>query len=218
MIFHPVAQRSPEWQALRLGIPTSSEFHRIITAQKGELSKSASRYAHALVAEMLLGEAQDARIGELEWVARGRQLEPHAVQQYEFETDCDTRPGGFCTTDDGRMGCSPDRLMLAAAGAVEIKCTAPATHMGLLMDGPGDDYRQQVQGTLLITDLDFVDFYGYHPNLPPACWRTGRDEPFIAKMRAALAEFCDMKDAMLARALASGFYQDRAVPRLVVPA
>ena len=210
----PVTQLTPEWHALRLGIPTASQFHRIITAAKGELSKSASRYAHALVAEILLGEAQDAPIGDLEWVARGRQLEPHAVRQYEFETDTETRPGGFVTTDDGRMGCSPDRLVMGEAGAVEVKCCSPAVHMGLLMDGPGDDHRQQVQGLLLVAELDFVDFYGWHPDLPPASWRTGRDEPYIAKMRAALNEFCDMKEDMLRRALASGFYQDRSPLRV----
>ena len=200
-------QGGPEWLAARLGIPTSSEFHRIITAAKGDLSKSARKYAHQLVAETLLGEPLESPIGNLDWVVRGKLLEPQAVQQYEFTTDVETRAVGFVTTDDGRIGCSPDRLIVGQAGGVEIKCTAPQTHVGFLLDGPGEDYRQQVQGQLLIAELDWVDLYAFHPCLPPVLIRTCRDEPYIAKMRAALVEFCDMKDAMLEQARASGFFQ-----------
>ena len=206
-------QGSSEWLAARLGIPTSSEFHRIITAAKGDLSKSARRYAYQLVAETLLGEPLESSIGNLDWVVRGKLLEPQAVQQYEFTTDVETRPVGFITTGDGRIGCSPDRLIVGQAGGVEIKCTAPATHVGFLLDGPGEDYRQQVQGQLLVAEVEFVDLYAFHPVLPPVLIRTHRDEPYIAKMRAALDEFCDMKDVMLEQARASGFFQANAATK-----
>ena len=200
-------QGTPEWLAARLGIPTSSEFHKIITAVKGDLSKSARKYAHQLVAEILLGEPLETSIGNLEWVARGKLLEPQAVQQYQFTTDIETRAVGFVTTDCGRLGCSPDRLVIGERGSLEIKCTAPQTHMGFLLDGPGDDYRQQVQGQLAIAELEWVDLYAFHPSLPPVTIRTCRDEPYIAKLRAALTEFLDMRDEMLAKARASGFFE-----------
>ena len=208
MKLHHVEQGTPAWLALRLGVPTASEFHKIITAAKGDLSKSARKYAHQLVAEILLGEPLDTSIGNLEWIARGKLLEPQAVSQYEFAEDVETLPVGFVTTDDGRIGCSPDRLIVGVRGGVEIKCTAPATHIGFLIDGPGDDYRQQVQGQLAVAELEYVDLYGYHPALPPALIRTVRDEPYIAKLNAALAEFLDMRDAMLATARASGCVQE----------
>lgn len=205
-IIHDVVQGTAAWQAVRLGIPTASEFHKIITAAKGDLSKQARKYAHQLVAETLLGEPLDTGIGNLEWIARGKLLEPHAVQQYEFTTDTETRAVGFITTNDGRLGCSPDRLIVGQRGGLEIKCTAPATHMGFLIDGPGDDYKQQVQGQLAIAELEYVDLYAFHPSLPPAQIRTHRDESYIAKMRAALTEFLDMRDAMLLKAKASGCF------------
>jgi hypothetical protein len=211
-IIHDMPQGTPAWFAARLGIPTSSSFDRIITAAKGELSKQARKYAHQLVAEILLGEPMDAATGNLEWVARGKLLEPQAVQQYEFTTDTETRAVGFITTDDGRLGCSPDRLVIGQRGALEIKCAAPQTHMGYLLDGPGDDYKQQVQGQLAIAELEYVDLYAFHPSLPPATIRTYRDEPYIAKMRAALSEFLDMRDSMLAQARASGGF-DAALER-----
>jgi hypothetical protein len=200
-------QGSPEWLTARLGIPTSSEFHRIITAVKGDLSKSARKYAHELVAETLLGEPLQSTIGNLDWIVRGKLLEPQAVQQYEFSNDVETRAVGFVTTDDGRIGCSPDRLIIGQRAGLEIKCTAPQNHLGFLIDGPGDDYKQQVQGQLGIAELEYVDLYGFHPSLPPVTIRTYRDEPYITKMRAALTEFLDMRDEMLAKARASGFFQ-----------
>jgi hypothetical protein len=203
-IIHDMEQGTPEWLAARLGIPTASEFHRIITAAKGELSKQARKYAQQLVAETLLGEPLDTGIGNLELVARGRLLEPLAVQQYEAATGTETRAVGFITTNDGRVGCSPDRL-IGQRGGLEIKCPAPLTHMGYLIDGPGDDHKQQVQGQLAVAELEWVDLYSFHPDLPPAKIRTYRDEPYIAKMSMALAEFLDMRDAMLAKATADGW-------------
>jgi hypothetical protein len=208
-----VEQGTEAWLKARLGIPTASEFHRIITAVKGDLSKQARKYAHQLVAETLLGEPLDTGIGSLEWIMRGKLLEPQAVQQYEFTTDTETRAVGFVTTDCGRLGCSPDRLIIGQRGGLEIKCTAPATHMGFLIDGPGDDYRQQVQGQLAIAELDYVDLYAFHPSLPPVQIRTYRDEPYIAKMRSALTEFLDMRDEMLLKAKAGGCFD--AVARKV---
>ncbi len=200
-------QGSPEWLAARLGIPTASEFHRIITAVKGDLSKQARKYAHELVAEILLGRPLEAPAVNSFAMLRGKQLEPQAVQQYEFATDTETRAVGFITTDDGRLGCSPDRLVIGQRGALEIKCQLDGNHMGLLLDGPGEDYRQQVQGQLAIAELEFVDLYGFHPCLPPVTIRTYRDEPYISKLRAALGEFLDMRDAMLEQARASGFFE-----------
>lgn len=206
MIIHDVIQGSQGWLSARLGIPTSSEFQKIITAAKGDLSKQARKYAHQLVAETLLGEPLDSGIGNMEWILRGKLLEPQAVQQYEFTTDTETRAVGFITTDCGRLGSSPDRLIGQRAG-LEIKCTAPATHMGFLIDGPGDDYRPQVQGQLAIAELEWVDLYGFHPALPPVQIRTYRDEGYITKMRAALTEFLDMRDVMLEQARRSGFFE-----------
>lgn len=211
MITHDVEQGSEAWLRLRLGRPTASEFHRIITAAKGDLSKQARRYAHQLVAETLLGEPVELPMN-LEWIIRGKLLEPQAAAQYEFTTDTETRPVGFVTTDDGRIGCSPDRLIVGARGAVEIKCPAPTNHVGMLIDGPGDDYRQQCQGILAVAELEWCDLYVYHPQLPPLLLRTYRDEPYIAKMTSALVEFLDMRDAMLATARASGFFAAPELP------
>lgn len=203
-------QGSDAWLTARLGIPTASQFHRIITAAKGDLSKSARKYAHELVAETLLGRPLEKPPGSPYAMARGKALEPAAFHQYEFTHDVEVRRVGFVTTDDGRIGGSPDGLIIGARGGLEIKCTMDEGHMGIFIDGPGDDYKQQVQGNLAIAELEWWDLHAYHPELPPATIRTVRDEPYISKMRAALAEFLDMRDAMLVQARASGFFAERA--------
>ncbi len=204
-------QNSDAWLAARLGIPTASEFHRIITAVKGDLSKSARKYAHALVAETLLGRPLEKPPGTPWAMERGKLLEPPAIQQYSFTNDVEVRRVGFVTTDDGRVGCSPDGLIIGTRGGLEVKCTLDENHMGILLDGPGDDYKQQVQGNLATAELEWWDLYAYHPELPPKTIRTYRDEPYIAKMGAALTEFLAMRDEMLAKARASGFFEARAM-------
>jgi hypothetical protein len=204
-------QGSEAWQTARLGIPTASEFHKIVTPARGELSKQSRGYAHQLVAEILLGVPCGANIENMEWVARGRLLEPIAAEQYEFTTDAVTKPVGFITTDDGLLGCSPDRLIVGTRGGLEVKCCNPGTHMGYVLDGVPDTYRPQVQAQLAIAELAWVDLYCFHPDLPPVIIRTQRDDSYIAKMSAALREFLDMRDEMLAKARASGFFTERAV-------
>jgi hypothetical protein len=203
-------QGSSEWLKLRLGIPTASEFHKIITPTKGDLSKQARSYAYQLVAETLLGEPLESSLGNIDWIVRGKLLEPEAVRHYEFTTDTETRAVGFITTDCGRIGCSPDRLIVGTRGGLEIKAPLPATHVGYLVDGMGDSYRCQVQGQMAVAELAYVDFLSYHPGLPPVLIRTHRDEPYITKMRAALAEFLAMRDEMLATAKATGFFDAMA--------
>ena len=210
MIIHNVEQGSEQWLKLRLGIPTASEFHRIVTPARGDMSKQSRGYAHQLVAEILLGEPCGTNIENMEWVARGRLLEPIAVQQYEFTTDAETKLVGFITTDDGRIGASPDRLIVGERGGLEIKACAPGTHMGYMLDGVPDTYRPQVQGQCAVAELAWVDLYAFHPDLPPVTIRTYRDDAYIAKMDAALREFLDIRDQMLVKARASGFFEDRA--------
>jgi hypothetical protein len=216
---HNVEQRSAEWYKLRLGIPTASEFHNIVGNTTGELSRArdkkglsevARKYAYRLVAEKLLGRPLEKPPGTPWAMERGKLLEPAAIEQYAFINDVELRQVGFVTTDDGRVGCSPDSLIIGAKGGLEVKCLLDEGHMGLLIDGPGDTFKPQVQGNLAGCELEFWDLHGYHPDLPSRTIRTYRDEPYIAKMGAALTEFLAIRDEMLQRAMASGFFAERA--------
>ena len=56
MKFYDVAQQTPEWEKLRIGIATASSFNRILTPKKLELSAQASDYANELIAERILNQ------------------------------------------------------------------------------------------------------------------------------------------------------------------
>lgn len=199
-------QGSDEWLSARLGVPTASQFHRIITTAKGDLSKQASKYAYELVVETLLGRPLEGPVPNTFAMERGRALEPIAAQHYEFTTDTETRLVGFVTTDDGRLGASPDRLIVGQRGGLEIKCKLDANHVAILLEGPEDDHKQQVQGCMAVCEAPWWDLLAYHPDLPPSLTRIERDEPYITKMGAALREFVAMRDDMLIRARALGFH------------
>jgi hypothetical protein len=209
---HDVQQGSPEWLKLRLGIPTASEFEKIVTPT-GKLSAQARKYAHRLIAEGLLQTSLDS-IDGLEWIARGKELEPDAVKLYEFENDVTTEAVGFITSDDGLIGCSPDRLV-GDAGLLEVKCPAPQTHVGYFLDGFGNDYVPQVQGQLYVAEREWCAKFSYHPEFPPVSVTTYRDEPFIKLLASSLSAFNDMKAEMLERIRAQGFFAARG--RVVTP-
>lgn len=206
MIVHEdVEQGSAAWMALRIGRPTSSEFHRIVTPT-GKFSTQSKAYAHRLVAERLLNRTLDS-IDGLKWVEHGKENEEAAAKQFGFEEGVKLRKVGFITSDDGKMGASPDRLMIGRNEALEIKCCSPQVHLGYLLDGLGNEYVPQVQGQMLVGEFNCVTRYAWSAELPTVLDRTYRDEAFIAKLRAALDEFTDGLEEMYHRALASGAFQ-----------
>lgn len=203
--FYPVEQGSTRWYELRLGIPTASNFNKIITP-KGDKSKQARKYQYRLIAERLLKESQDDQLGMVRWVEHGNENEPKAAAMYEFTNEMRLEPGGFVTTDDGRIGCSPDRLLDSGRQALELKAPAPWTQVGYLLDGPGDDYRPQVQGQLYVGGFEAVHFYSYHPQMPAVHLVTPPDRGFQRLLQPTLNAFCDELDQLTERARSLGGY------------
>ena len=215
MIVHDVEQGSAEWFALRRGIVTASMAHQIITPAKGQLSKSADKLAYRLIAERLLNITTETVEGQ-EWMIRGREMEPRAVKHYEFVNEVETERAGFCTTDDGMVGASPDRFIKGRGAGLEVKCPAPHTHVQYLLEGPGEDYRPQVQCQLLVCEFDYVDFLTYHERMPARTLRTGRDEPYLALMRDVLEQFKNRLLVLTERARELGAFQAYAEARTPV--
>src|SRR5438270_4031477 len=107
-IFHDVAQYSEVYELLKLGIPTSSNFHKIITPQ-GKPSKQWREYACVLIAERIL--QQKIEFYNSPAMERGLIVEAEAVDWYEFDHDVTVQKVGFITDDNYTMGCSRDRLV-----------------------------------------------------------------------------------------------------------
>ena len=186
-IYHHIQQRSEQWFALRVGMPTASDFSDLITPG-GKPSKSADGLLCKLLAEAMMGHEIKTPVTAA--MLNGIELEPKAIAAYEFETDCKTDDGGFFTDDEARYGASPDRIV-GTDGLLECKCPSPAVHMGYLID-PGSmarDKAPQVQGQLLVTGRAWVDLTSYHPEMPLVIARVLRDEEYIGKLKTALDEF-----------------------------
>ncbi len=186
-----VAQGTDEWLACRLGMPTASCFDKIIQPRKLKYSASASGYRDQLLAERMLGQPLEEFDGTM-WTNRGTSMEAEAIAYFQLIKDVEVRRVGFCTTDDGRVGCSPDGLV-GENGGLEIKCRGAKAHMGTLM-GADPATATQVQGSLLVTERDYWDMLSYNPAFPPTLIRVYRDEPFIAALSGCLVRFLEELD------------------------
>jgi hypothetical protein len=205
MILHRVDQGSVAWYEARLGIPTASNFNRIVTAG-GKPSKQADVYMYKLICERLLHETQDDQIGFIRWVEHGRASEPNAIAAFEFVNDVQLEPGGFITSNDRRIGASPDRLFKGHREGLEVKCPAPHTHLGYLLDGLGEDHMIQVQGQILVGGFEAVNFLSWHPQMPMFHRVILPDRGFQGVLASALNTFCDLLEMKTERARALGAY------------
>lgn len=185
-------QGSQEWLQARRGIPTASQFDRIITTG-GKLSGQSTSYLAELLAERLGAESSDLKTEDME---RGTALEPQARKAYEFETgDSVEQVGGIYLDETKSVLCSPDGLIPAKKRGIEIKCPKLKTHIRYILEDvlPGE-YLLQVQGALLITGYETWDFISYCPEYPPCdIWikTVERDETLIKQLRKALTQFCE---------------------------
>ena len=185
-IFHDVAQYSEEHDRLRLGIPTSSNFHKIITPQ-GKPSKQWREYACVLIAERLLHRKLEFYNSPA--MERGLIVEAEAADWYEFDQDVTVQRAGFITDDRRRMGCSPDRLV-GDEGLLEIKAPLPHTQVEYWLSGEvSERFRPQLQGQLYVSQRSWVDILCRHDVLPKLVVRVEPDDKFIAAFDRELQIF-----------------------------
>lgn len=191
MIIHDMEQRTPEWFAIRSGKPTSSEFKRLVTP-KGKASSMAESWGKELAGEKYLGYPLSSFDGNAH-TERGNELEPEALEYYTETTGNVVTPVGFITDDLMRYGSSTDGLTedKEGKGAVEVKCLSNKNHLFMLLTylktkNVPDDYTPQVQGEILVGELDWVDLLFYHPDFDSVIVRQYPDEKFQSLLKSQL--------------------------------
>ena len=145
-----------------------------------------------------------------EWMDRGKELEPAAVQQFEFVNEIQTEKVSFITNDDGSVGCSPDRVIMSGKDidkVLEIKCPSLPVHLQRRLFGQDDAYVCQVQGQIMLSEVDEAIYYSFHPLGPAYLIRTFRDDEFIKDLDAAVREFNDRLHELHLRAISLGDWQ-----------
>lgn len=223
-------QGSKEWLLARVGIPTASEFKRLITPGKWEPSKSDTRhnYAIELLTEIITGFPLDSFTGAA--MDHGKDWEPKARAAYEMICGKDVEICQFYTNDEGTIGASPDGFV-GEDGAVEIKCPEKREiHVGNMVDklqydlmpedwtrtveaknlsGFAQDHWIQTQGQLYITGRKWADLISYFGGLPMVMVRIYPNSVFQEKLHKSLMEFCELLDGLVAKAKAADWITEK---------
>lgn len=189
MIIHcEYEQGSEAWMRARAEVPTASEFHHLVTP-KGKIKngEAAKTYLAEKLAQKWLGGPLQ---GGGSWATeQGTIREQDAIPGYTFDTGVVVERVAFVTTDDGRVGCSPDGLIGETSG-IEVKCPQPQTHVKYLLAGVvPDDYVLQVQGSLWVTQRPTWVFLSFCPKFPSLTLTVEPDLDIQESISEALALF-----------------------------
>ncbi len=187
-------QGTSEWWAAKLGVPGSSDFSKILTPAKLEVSSSSRAYSDKLLGERMSGKTDDGF--KSDWMKRGTELEPEAADYYAFINNVKLERVGFCLHDSGLFGCSPDRLINRKAG-LEIKCLSPGVHARCLLNNKlPTAHRLQVIGSLLASEYEYWDFLSYNPDMVSLMIRTYPADftEEMKKLDTGLRVFCKKLD------------------------
>ncbi len=176
--FHDVEQGSLEWFKLRLGLPTASMFHAVLSSSHDKLIRT--DYMRKLAGEIVTGKPMETYSNRA--MERGKEIEPEARRHYAFTHDVELTQIGFIT--NGIAGCSPDALV-GDDGILELKNNSPHILIELL-DIPPDRFpakhKAQCQGSLWVTGRKWVDLVSYCQGMKTFERRAPRDEVYIARL------------------------------------
>ena len=206
-----IKQNTEEWERARLGIPTASEFHRIITPggkgnDKPKQSSQWTTYMNKLLLEYVTGfpcnYEEDAY--QSPWMEHGHDYENKVAQSFELMTGYVLSKVGFVTNWDGTIGASPDRLAAEQTnklsqqkiiGGVELKSPSPWVQIGYLLDKESlrSKYYCQLQGQLFVCELEkqFIASDSHKLKAEPVILEVPRDDKFQGSLALYLREFVD---------------------------
>ena len=195
-IFEEIEQNTDAWRKLRAGLPTASEFSDVIAKKgpRGGLPKGRQKLMWRLAGEIITGEPEDTYSNPD--MARGHAREDEARDLYAFLKDAEPKRVAFIR--NGNCGCSPDSL-IGGDGLLEIKDAKPSVQIERLIHGAlPPEHKAQVQGQLMVSGRQWVDFMSHCRDLPPLIIRVERDEPYIAALRVDVDEFVDELNGLVA--------------------
>lgn len=201
IIIDGLTQGSEEWHRARMGIPTASNFSKIVTPT-GKKSTQSKAYMHKLVAEWASNSIEESFRGNRHTEA-GHENEQYARSAYEFHTDTETMQVGLVYKDYTQLiGCSPDGLVdlmpdpkkenwLLDRG-LEIKCPSAGVHTSYLLGQElPNEYIPQVQGGMWVCDVDQWDFISWHENLDYMIITVERDDEYSKLLDKYVGQFVD---------------------------
>ena len=192
MIRYDMAQRAPEWRAIRCGKLTASDAKDMLaTIKTGEAAARRDLRA-TLVAERLTGRSQDEAFVN-DAMQHGIDTEDAARRCYEAERGDLVTAVGFLARDELAAGCSPDGLV--GDGLLELKCPKTATHLTYMRDPSAlvATYKAQLTHALWVSGAPWIDVASFDnrltPNLQFVVVRLERTAVDLAAHEAAARKF-----------------------------
>lgn len=196
--FPDIAQRSPEWDALRRGMVTASTVGRLLTPTLKVANNETSRaLTTALVTERLTGYSDPPYLNAD--MIRGIDMEPYAVARYSEHYHIRVDPMGFMIRgfDGLRLGYSPDGLA-GPDGLIEVKCPRAKNHLATIVaDEVPAEHMAQIQAGLLVSGREWCDYISYFAGMPMWVKRVEPDPDWHAAILDALDQF-EVNAAVLA--------------------
>lgn len=191
-----VIQNTEEWFNLKLGKPSSSNFHKIMANYGKAFGDPAKKYAEQLASEILTGQKDPNYDFTNGYMERGTELEPIARELYEAETMYSVENGGIYiedTNDEIKTCDSPDGI-IGSNGMIEIKCVSQPTQWATLKRADYDPkYKWQIQSHLMHSGRKWCDFVSYCPEMPGSkkllIYRVYPNEEWLEMIRVRLLEF-----------------------------
>lgn len=182
-IFSDIEQNSPDWYAVRAGLPTASAFKDVLAKGEGKTRRS---YLLKLVGEIVTGIPSEGFSNED--TERGHIMEPEAREAYVIRNDyVELTRVGFVR--NGNIGCSPDSL-IGETGILEIKTKKPHILADVILKGGlPSEHVAQCQGALWVCEREWLDFVAYWPRMPLYLHRVYRDEKYIKNLAAEVDKF-----------------------------
>lgn len=224
MIKGPV-NGSPDWVEYRCGLVTASRFGDILTPPKTKEAKAAglmSTTAESYLMEVVTSAftRKPAVGGKSAAMIRGNDLEMDAGDAYSKH-----RASDFVQVNQGHIWVKEGTIIAASLdfevedddegpGIVECKCPDQKTHLGYwlqywerqeagLPHVPPDDYLEQIQGQLWVTERAWCDFVSFDNRFPKPMqlltFRVYRDDAVIDRIALEVPKFAEAVQRRLAR-------------------
>lgn len=189
-VYHTdIIQGSDEWEALRIGLLTASEMHKIITPTlKIADNKDTRTHVYELLAQRITRYVEPHFYSDD--MARGHEDEIEArklyAKHYAPVTTC-----GFITNDRWgfTIGYSPDGIV-GDDGLIECKSRRQKYQVQTIADGEVPaEYMIQLQTGLLVSERQWIDFISYSGGLPLYRHRVHADAEIQQAIVTAAAAF-----------------------------
>lgn len=163
IIYHwNIIQYTPEWDAVKCGVLSASKIDSILTAGKMEFAENGG--CRELVDSIACQRIMKKRHPEfISYDMRRGLIEEQSARELYSDNYAYAKECGFVTNDKWgfTLGCSPDGVV-DEDGGIEIKSRLPKLQFGVIRAANvPDEFRFQIQATLMITERPWWDFISY---------------------------------------------------------